>query len=111
MVKSLPDNAGDTRDPGLIPGLEDSLGEEMVTRSSILAWRIPGGGTWWGHKESDMTEHTHTSKILHCEKVEATGQASHPCLNRDWGQGADPWLRDASCYASLTFIKEGMFFS
>ena len=47
MVKSLPDNAGDTRDPGLIPGLEDSLGEEMVTRSSILAWRIPWGGTWW----------------------------------------------------------------
>ena len=41
MVKSLPDNAGDMRDPDLIPGLEDSLEEEMVTCSSILAWRIP----------------------------------------------------------------------
>ena len=31
-------NAGD---PGLIPGLEDPLEEEMATHSSILAWRIP----------------------------------------------------------------------
>ena len=43
MVKSLPDDAGDTRDPDLIPGLEASLGEEMATRFSILAWRIPWG--------------------------------------------------------------------
>ena len=28
-------------DMGLIPGLERSLEEEMVTRSSILAWEIP----------------------------------------------------------------------
>ena len=28
-------NAGD---PGLIPGLEDPLEEEMATHSSILAW-------------------------------------------------------------------------
>ena len=46
MVKSLPDNAGDMRDPDLIPGLEDSLEEEMVTCSSILAWRIPWEGVW-----------------------------------------------------------------
>ena len=36
MVKSLPDNAGDMRDPDLIPGLEDSLEEEMVTCSVFL---------------------------------------------------------------------------
>ena len=35
----------------------------MATHSSILAWRIPWteeslvGYSWWGHKESDMTEH------------------------------------------------------
>ena len=51
VVKNPPANAGDM---GLIPGSgrssgrEDPLEEEMVTRSSILAWRIlwteePGG--------------------------------------------------------------------
>ena len=49
-------NAGD-----LVQSLdqEDPLEEEIVTHSSILAWRIP----WteepdgpWGHKELDMTE-------------------------------------------------------
>ena len=33
-----PVNAGDM---GLIPGLEDSLENEMVTHSSILAWETP----------------------------------------------------------------------
>ena len=41
VVKNLPANAGDTRDPGSIPGSEDPLEEEMATHSSILAWRIP----------------------------------------------------------------------
>ena len=34
MVKNLPANEGDT---GSIPGWEDTLEEEMVTHSSILA--------------------------------------------------------------------------
>ena len=39
VVKNPPANAGDTGDSGLIPeGLQE---EEMATRSSILAWRIP----------------------------------------------------------------------
>jgi len=37
---------------------EDILGEEMATRSSILAWRIPWteepGYSLWDHKESDI---------------------------------------------------------
>ena len=41
VVKNLPANTGDIRDPGLIPGLKDSLEEDMATHSSILAWRIP----------------------------------------------------------------------
>ena len=41
MVKSLPANAGDARDAGLIPGWEDPLEEEMATHSSILTWKIP----------------------------------------------------------------------
>ena len=43
MVKNLPANAGDM---GLIPGSGQSLGEEMATHSSILAWEQteePGG--------------------------------------------------------------------
>ena len=38
MVKNPPFNAGDAI---LIPGLGRSLGEGMITHSSILAWRIP----------------------------------------------------------------------
>ena len=43
-------------------GWEDPLEEEMITHTSILAWRIPWteepvGYSPWGHKELDMTEH------------------------------------------------------
>ena len=41
MVKNLPGNAGDIRDVGTIPGLEDPLLEGMATGSSILAWMTP----------------------------------------------------------------------
>ena len=52
-------NVGDL---GSIPGREDTLEKEMVTHSSILAWKIPwtedlGGLQSGGCKESDMTEH------------------------------------------------------
>ena len=40
MVKNSPANAGDTRDVGSIPELEDYLEESMATHSGILAWRI-----------------------------------------------------------------------
>ena len=37
-------------------GREDPMEDDMVTHSSILAWRIPW--TEEGCKESDMTEET-----------------------------------------------------
>ena len=40
VVKNSPANAGDTRDLGSIPELEDYLEESMATHSGILAWRI-----------------------------------------------------------------------
>ena len=40
MVKNLPANAGDIRDSGLIPGLEDPLEEGLAMHSSILGWRM-----------------------------------------------------------------------
>ena len=50
------------KDPGSIPGLGRSPGEEMATHSSIVAWRIPwteepgGLHSSWGWEESDTTE-------------------------------------------------------
>ena len=48
MVKNLPASEGDTGDVGSIPGSGRSPEDEMVTRSSILAWKFlwteePGG--------------------------------------------------------------------
>ena len=40
-VKNPPANAGDTGDAGSIPGSRRPLEKEMVTHSSILAWKIP----------------------------------------------------------------------
>ena len=37
---SMPANAGDIRDTGLVTGLGRSLEKEIATDSSILAWRI-----------------------------------------------------------------------
>ena len=58
MVTNLPANQGDERDTSLILGWEYPLEEEMVTHSSILAWKIRGqrslvGFCSWGHKKLD----------------------------------------------------------
>ena len=63
MVKNPPANAGDTRDMGSIPGLEDLLEEDMATHSTLLLWRIPwteslAGYSPQGCKELDTTEVT-----------------------------------------------------
>ena len=59
-LKSLPPMR-ETRVRSL--GQEDPLEKEMVTHSSVLAWRIPWtekrslvGYSPWGRKESDMIE-------------------------------------------------------
>ena len=45
------------------------LEEEMATHSGILAWKIPWtekpGGLYspWGHKGSNLTEHTQVSQV------------------------------------------------
>ena len=48
MVKNLPAIAGDAWYAGLIPGSGRSPAEGMATYCSILAWRIPWTGAWWG---------------------------------------------------------------
>ena len=48
VVKNLLDSAGDVKEVGFIPGLENPLEKGMATYSSILAWRISmGRGAWW----------------------------------------------------------------
>ena len=50
-------------------GQEDPLEKELVTHSSILAWRIPwteepGGATVYGVAESDMIEGLTQTDVL-----------------------------------------------
>ena len=64
MVKNLPANAGDTRDPSSIPGWEDPLRRKWQLTPVFLPGKFHGqrslvGYSSWGHKESDTTEHTH----------------------------------------------------
>ena len=59
------------RDTGSISGLERFCGRENATHCSFLAWKIPwieeaGGYSPWGHKESNMIEHSkHTHTHTH----------------------------------------------
>ena len=41
MVKNPPASTGDVRDADSIPGSEDPPEKEMVTYSSIFAWKVP----------------------------------------------------------------------
>ena len=72
MVKNLPANVGDSRDVGLIPGWERSLGGEKATHSSIVAWKIPwaeepGGLQSMGLQSQTQQAytyiHTHASSV------------------------------------------------
>ena len=99
MVKNLPANAGDMRDMGLIPGLEDSLEEGMATHSSILAWKIPmDRGAWWatvhGVIESDTTEQLTLTYLFTWDK---TTSLSGLILLRNFGGKEVPvWHKDNS---------------
>ena len=64
VVKNPPDNAGDTRDAGLIPGSGESPWRRKWQPTLVF---LPGksdgqrslaGYSPWGHKESDTTEAT-----------------------------------------------------
>ena len=60
-------------------GREDPLEEEVATRSSILAWKIPWtekpvGSSPWGCKDLDTTDYIHTGarKGIGREKLRMT---------------------------------------
>ena len=56
-------NAGDL---GLTPVLGRYLEKGKATHSSILAWRIHGLYSPWGHMESDMTEQLSLQSLILC---------------------------------------------
>ena len=63
VVKNLPTNAGDARDLGSIPGLGRFPGEGNGNPLQCSCLKNPmDRGDWqaspWGHKESDVTEHS-----------------------------------------------------
>ena len=69
VVKNLPDNAGDIRDTGTIPGSGGSPGEE---NGSPFQYSCLGNllerGAWWatvhgGDKELDMTQQLNNIKV------------------------------------------------
>ena len=74
VIKNLPVNVGDTRDVGSIPGSGRS---PEVRSGNLLQYsclknsrqKSLTGYSPWGHKESDMTEHTHidTHKVTNIE--------------------------------------------
>ena len=59
VVKNLPANAGDIRDTGLTPGLEEPLEEEMVTYSIpvFLPRESRGQRSLVGYIESQRVGH------------------------------------------------------
>ena len=75
MVKSLPANAGDTRDMGSIPGSGRSpgVGNDNPLQYSCLENSIDRGA-WWvqsmGFKESDTTKHIYTLQSQFPNRIE-----------------------------------------
>ena len=67
--KKLPANAGDT---GLIRGSQGPLEKEMSTHSSILAWKIPWTGTWWGYSQG-VSEESHRPQGLNNYNIRWNG--------------------------------------
>ena len=71
QVKNLPANAGNTGDPGLIPG----------------TWRFPGGGKWWP-PPIFLPEISHEQRSLvayspKCHRVEYNWVIKHTQKNMD----------------------------
>ena len=61
VVNNTPANAGDARDCVQLLCLEDPLEEEIATRSSTLAWKVPqkslAGYSPWGQRHCRHYRH------------------------------------------------------
>ena len=78
MVKNPPANAGDL---GLIPGSEkDPLEKEMVTHSSILAWKILWTEKPGGLQSMGLQNTAHLMGQLGPDSVPGTSQMLSACV-------------------------------
>ena len=89
-------------------GQEDPLQKEMVTHSSIVAWRIPWTEepAWWatvhGNAESDMTERLpkwHSGKESACQ-----WRRQRRCGFNPW-VGKVPWRKEMTAHSSILALK------
>ena len=92
-VKAFAYNVGD---PGSIPGLGRSPGEERETHSSILAWKIP----WTeepGRLQSMGSQRVRHDWVtsLHFMDIYGVSLVAQrlKCLPAMWEIGFDPWVR------------------
>ena len=67
MVKNLPTNTGDEETWVQSLGQEDSLEEEVATRSGILAWKIPWAEEPGGLQSMMLQTAGHTEATEHKE--------------------------------------------
>ena len=66
IIKKPPANAGDKTDSSSILGLEDPLGEEIATHSSILPGKFHGQRSLAGYSPRDRNESDTTEQTVYC---------------------------------------------
>ena len=106
FVKNPPANAGDA---GSILGQEDHLEEEIATRSSILAWKIPwieepGGLQSMGSLRVRHTEQLHFHFSLSCIGEGNGNPLQYSCLENPRG-GRAWWAAVYGVAQSRTWLK------
>ena len=101
MVKTLPDNIGDTRDAGSIPGSGRSPGEGNGNLLQYSCLENPmDRGAWQttynprGHKEWDTTERTQTN--IQSEKL-CFGKSFEAMWRMDWRRGKNSFVLSILC--------------
>ena len=98
VVKNLPSNAIDVRDPGLIPGLGRSPGGGHSNPLQFLAWRIPWAeepgrpqsiGSYrvrqWLSVRAHTHTHTHTTLITYYNEIVSVSVLAE--ARKQWLQG------------------------
>ena len=78
MIKNLPDNGGDVRDSGSIPGGEGALQKAVATHSGILAWRISCT------EEAGGLQSMGSQRVGHDQNQSSSGLQPHLIASSEW---------------------------
>ena len=84
MVKNLPANAAEVRDPGSILSWDDPLEEDMATHSNILAWRIPWTEESGGLQSIGSQRVRYNRGNLACSMRDGITNLMHMSLGEFW---------------------------